>query len=143
MIMINNVRRLHLYLGLFFAPCILFFAFTGALQTFGLHESRKDHSYVPPAWIATLARVHKDQRLGDHARKPLVPSDAGLPREREQSAGQEHLVLLKWFVLFMSLGLIISTALGIYMSFAYNRNRIVLWSLLVSGILLPLLFLLV
>jgi hypothetical protein len=141
--MITNIRRLHLYLGLFFAPSILFFAFTGALQTLGLHESRKGQSYVPPAWIATLAHVHKDQRLGDLAREPVVPADAGQPRAGEHPAGPHRLALLKWFVLVMSLGLSISTALGIYMSFAYNRHRIVLWSLLVSGVLLPLLFLLV
>src|SRR5438309_1581798 len=58
----KTIRQLHLYLGLFFAPSIIFFAFTGALQTFSLHENKHpgDHH---PQWIATLASVHKDQEL--------------------------------------------------------------------------------
>jgi uncharacterized iron-regulated membrane protein len=60
--MIKAARQLHLYLGLFFAPSIIFFAFTGSLQTFSLHENKHpgDHN---PEWIATLASVHKDQVL--------------------------------------------------------------------------------
>ena len=63
----KQIRQFHLYLGTFFAPVIFFFAFSDALQTFGLHESEKDGSYNAPAWIATMAQVHKDQRLeGEH-----------------------------------------------------------------------------
>ena len=34
---LKQARQWHLYLGTFFAPSILFFALTGALQLFGLH----------------------------------------------------------------------------------------------------------
>ena len=34
------VRLTHLYLGVFIAPAIVFFAFTGALQTLSFHVKR-------------------------------------------------------------------------------------------------------
>ena len=52
-------RKIHLYIGVFIAPALLFFAFTGALQTFNLHEAHAGSDYKPPAWIATLAQIHK------------------------------------------------------------------------------------
>jgi len=56
----KQIRQLHLYMGTLFAPAILFFAFTGALQTFGLHEGARGSNSTPPAWIAQLAQVHKN-----------------------------------------------------------------------------------
>jgi hypothetical protein len=55
------LRKLHLYIGVFLSPALLFFAFTGALQTFSFHEAHAGSDYKPPAWIATLAQIHKKQ----------------------------------------------------------------------------------
>jgi hypothetical protein len=65
-----TIRRWHSYLGLLIAPSVVFFALTGALQLFGLHESRG--SYKPPALIEMLGSVHKDQvfALGHHGGPP-------------------------------------------------------------------------
>jgi hypothetical protein len=46
---LKSIRTMHGYLGLFFAPTILFFAITGGLQMFGLHETARGSSYVPPS----------------------------------------------------------------------------------------------
>ena len=70
-----NFRKLHRYLGVFFTPAILFFAFTGALQTFGLHESKQRGEPPPVAWIAALASVHKDQHL-PQPRRAAAPRKA-------------------------------------------------------------------
>jgi hypothetical protein len=43
------IRLVHRYSGLFFALTILFFAITGGLQMFGLHETSRGSSYVPSA----------------------------------------------------------------------------------------------
>ena len=59
----SSLRQIHLFLGCFFAPLLAFFAFTGILQALKLHEARKGESYQPPAWIKSLALVHKDQHL--------------------------------------------------------------------------------
>lgn len=44
---------------------------------------------------------------------------------------------LKWFFLATSLGLVATTLLGIYMAFKYNRSRIIVWSLLLAGTVIP------
>ena len=68
---IKAMRNVHLYLGVFFAPLLIFFLISGCWQTFGLHEAKKDGSYAPPAIIKALSSVHKDQRWAmDHSKKP-------------------------------------------------------------------------
>jgi hypothetical protein len=63
---LKYLRLVHLYTGVFIAPALLFFAFTGALQTFSLHETTRGSSYKPPAWAVMLAEIHKRQT-------PIVP----------------------------------------------------------------------
>jgi hypothetical protein len=53
---LKYTRLTHLYIGVFISPALLFFAFTGALQTFSLHETTRGSSYKPPAWAVTLGR---------------------------------------------------------------------------------------
>src|SRR6201999_811430 len=54
------VRKTHMYFGLFISPALLFFAFTGAVQTLSLHEAAGS-SYKPPAILAQLGQLHKKQ----------------------------------------------------------------------------------
>ena len=39
----------------------------------------------------------------------------------------------KWFFVAISVGLIATTLLGIYMPFKYNRSRVTVWGLLTPG----------
>ncbi len=150
----RRVQQLHLWLGTLFAPMIIFFALTGALQTFGLHEGSGSS-----ALIATLAQIHKNQRLGG-GRPPgpppgfAPPSSAGAgdsgrgtnpqqgepPAQRPEGArapqGPSPLPL-KIFVALMSVGLIVTTSLGIWMAFKYSKNKAIVWALLAAGIFLP------
>ena len=149
----KRVQQLHLWLGTLFAPLIIFFSLSGALQTLGLHEQEKSGGHTP-AWIAEFASVHKDQQLaqgegqrrrpppganpasGPNARRAGAPEG---PRPEGESKGRGASPWpLKWFIVLMSLGLITTTALGIYMAFKYSRNKAVVWGLLAAGILLPL-----
>jgi hypothetical protein len=151
--MLKNIRQLHLYLGTFFAPLIIFFALTGAAQTFGLHE--KGSGFVPQ-WIAKLAQVHIHQRVGS----PPRPKPEAGEREKPQSAAAEarptearptearpsppkpkSSAAFKWLVLLMSLGLVTTTILGIIMAFKYNRDRRLVWGMLIAGTVLPILLL--
>src|SRR6201996_2855145 len=91
-------RKTHLYFGLFISPALLFFAFTGAVQTLSLHEAAGS-SYKPPAVLAELGQLHKKQTTvlpvrkapeggaareaghgdhghGDHAAQPSAPQQA-------------------------------------------------------------------
>jgi hypothetical protein len=65
------MRRFHLFIGVFIAPSILFFAGTGALQLFSLHEAHG--SYEPPSVIEALAKVHKDQMIDVEKHAPDEP----------------------------------------------------------------------
>ena len=84
---LRATRLTHLYLGVFTAPALLFFAFTGALQTFSLHETTRGSSYKPPAWAVTLGQIHKKQTPVVPVRKPPVPEAAGGVRRGEGGAG--------------------------------------------------------
>ena len=143
---LQQIRKIHLYLGLLFAPSIIFFSFSGSLQLFGLHEAARGSSSQPPRWIATMAQVHKDQNL--EVRTPPPPSARGpAPSPRPSSPAEPKKsrspLPLKIFFLFMAVGMIITASLGIVMAFRYNRDRRVIWALLTAGVVLPLLLLLI
>jgi len=140
-------RNLHLYIGTFIAPALLFFAFTGALQTFSLHETTQGSTYKPPAWIATLAQIHKKQtsiipvrKLRPDATPQQIPkhekAQASTLPEAPQPKPKTHLPL-KIFFLLVAIGLFTSTLTGIYMAYKYNRNKLVITALLVAGIVVP------
>jgi hypothetical protein len=57
---LKYVRLSHLYIGVFIAPAVIFFALTGAVQTFNLHKTGERKGYSPPRILAVLARIHKD-----------------------------------------------------------------------------------
>lgn len=138
------VRQIHLYVGVFIAPALLFFAFTGGLQVFSLHETTRGSDYRPPAWLMTLAQVHKKQTTFVPARKPPAPSsvvaNAAAPvqaRPEMPRTEAKNLLPLKVFFAFVALGLFVSTLLGLYMAYRYTRNRVLVTVLLLAGVALP------
>jgi hypothetical protein len=134
-----SIRTWHTYLGILIAPSVLFFALSGALQIFSLHEAHG--SYHPFPIVEKLASVHKDQvfALGEHHDEPPPPPDARPPapaaHEDEPAIGTP---LLKWFFLVVALGLATSTLLGLYMGLTHLRHRRTGWWLLVVGVAVPL-----
>ena len=129
------IRKLHFWLGVLFAPTIFFFALSGGLQILGLHEGRNASK-----WIAELALIHKDQQVtaAERPHRPQ-PTDAVPMHDPPPAAKPHRSPLLIVFFLLMSVGLMLSTVLGVYMAFAYKRDRRVIWSLLAAGVALPLL----
>jgi len=142
--MLKFVRLTHMYLGVFLAPSILFFAFTGALQSFSLHESHSAN-YTPPSWLVHMSQMHKNQTFHIPVRKPALPKPASAtpapkpiagpaaPTERDIHAPSP----MKFFFVFVALGLIVSTCLGLYMSYKFNRDKIAVTATLVAGIAIP------
>lgn len=137
----KKLRLLHRYMGLFFSPAILFFAFTGALQTFDLHSPNKSTGYVPPAWLVEMAQLHKKQTLNltKAKGKPTQAEPVSDEAAADKKAGspRKSALPLKWFVVLMSLGLIATTLLGIYMAFCFGEAPRVIWGMLAAGTLLP------
>ena len=115
---IKVMRNIHLYLGVFFAPLLLFFIISGSMQTFNLHEASKDGSYKPPAIIKSFSDVHKDQRWGEGKTAP------------------KSSVPFRWLVILMSVGILATTILGIVMAFKYTKGWIV-WTCLFLGFVIP------
>ena len=117
----KTLRQLHLYLGVLFAPLLIFFAATGAWQLFGLHQNAKDGSYAAPAYLSAPAMIHK------HAHLPGTTKTAFTP--------------LRWFSLAASIGLIATTALGLVMAFRFTAKTARVWACLAAGTLVPVILL--
>jgi hypothetical protein len=159
------IRRWHTWLGVFIAPSVLFFAITGSLQLFSLHEAHGD--YHPPALFLQMGSLHKDQKLATP--KPPRPA-AAAPADAHDDADHDHdhadadhadadhdhagppaaatapgkpkqtpvnVLALKWLFLAVAIGLITSTSLGLWMALAYARDKRLLWFALAAGIVLP------
>jgi hypothetical protein len=147
------VRQLHLYLGVFIAPAVLFFAFTGALQSLNLHETTPGRSYKPAAWIVTLAQVHKKQTTVVPVRKPRpeastkrdadAPSQSinPTPKAPVPEPARPNPLPMKLFFVLVAIGLVTSTFSGLFMSYQYNRSKLAIIGLFLAGILVPLLLL--
>jgi hypothetical protein len=161
-------RTVHLYLGVFTAPALLFFAITGGLQTFSLHETTRGSSYTPPAWLATVALLHKKQTITAPPKRSrpaetlvrVVAPDAGAVASAptgvtiaaparpagEKSAAPDHgdgvpkknLLPMKIFFALVAVALALSTLTGIYMAYRYSRKPRLISSLLALGVLVPL-----
>ncbi len=169
---LRTLRFIHLYLGVFVAPALIFFAFTGALQTFGLHESSRGSTYTPPRWAVVLAQIHKKQIAVIPERKPtpnrpaigkVLPMSvegaapaysAGNAAERPVSAFaatpsipapqlKHHPLPLKIFFLLVCILLVTSTLTGIAMAYKYRRGSLVIAGLLLAGIVIPLVLIVV
>ncbi len=158
-------RTVHLYLGVFMVPALLFFAITGGLQTFSLHETTRGSSYTPPAWLATLALLHKKQTTvapPRRARPPeaatpsgvsaavagsALPSDSAAlpssgPSDRDSGPRKKNLLPMKIFFALVSISLCLSTLTGLYMAYRYSRRPLLVSGILLAGVVVPSLLLL-
>jgi hypothetical protein len=141
-----GIRQWHSYIGLFIAPSVLFFALSGAVQLFSLHEAHGH--YRPFALIEKLSSVHKDQvfELGHHQAAPEPDADAGKSADSPKPAGAKEdddktglsTLLLKGFFLLVALCLTVSTALGLWMGLMQIRRKGIAWLLVIAGVVVPL-----
>jgi len=167
--MLKILRQIHLYIGIFISPMLLFFALTGAMQTFSLHETGRGSDYKPPMWIVTLAQLHKNQNVIVKPKKPAPPAAAAAarpdktdkPKPDAAVAGgpraavavpaqppapptppkpKSHLPM-KIFFLLVALGLFTSTLTGIYMAYRFGRSKLLVTGLLLAGVVVPLVLL--
>lgn len=141
---LKSFRTLHLYFGVFTAPALLFFAFTGALQNVNLREVARGSDHKPPAWIASFAPMHKKQGFDVPVkREPPKPSVANADAVPKASAPvTRNPWLMKIFFILVSLSLTLSTATGIYMGWRRTRNRRRYGATLAAGVVVPALLLL-
>lgn len=138
---IKNLKTLHRYLGLLFAPSILFFAFSGGLQVFNLHKPDKTSGYIPPTWVLEMAQVHKSQTLSISKKTTkTAQADSGTAdpeTDKHSTQVTKSKLPLQIFFAVMSAGLMITTLLGIYMAFPYGGKPWLIWSSLLAGTAIP------
>lgn len=130
--LMRRLRQLHLYLGVFFAPTLLFFTFTGMVQTFDFHEP-ENH---PATWLKVAAQLHKKQAL---PRPRPASAPRGGPRREEGTKPPATPSSLKIFVGLMAIALLASTLIGIWIAVAMRATRWIALAVLALGTVLPVL----
>jgi len=116
----RRLRQLHLLLGCFFAPFLIYFALSGAWQTLSWNEA--DKKDAPQNVYSQLSTPHIYQTM-----------PGGIPKiERSH--------MFKWFAVLMSLGFVATAVLGVYMAWRMAAQR--RWAIvcLVAGVVLPMAF---
>ena len=114
------VRRIHMYLGCFFAPLLLFYVLTGWYQT--VNHDRLKSPADAESLTQKLRTIHVDQ---------IYPTSHEL---RHPSSPW----LFQWLVVAMSVALVATVILGVILAFRSTRHTWPVWVSLVLGILLPL-----
>jgi hypothetical protein len=153
--LLKPLRSLHLYLGVFTAPALLFLAFTGGMQSVTLHEASRGSDYKPPAWLAAIAHMHKKQSFDVPVKRPrpkvaganagalagtqAVPGPASKPSPATRKRNPWP---MKGFFVLVSSSLLLSTLTGVYMGWRCARNRRRYGATLAAGIVVPMLLLL-
>jgi hypothetical protein len=115
------LRRLHLYLGVFFTPLLVFYIASGWYQT--VNVDRRKGLGEAEGIVDKLVSVHVDQ---------VYPT--------ERAVGWEP-GPFRVLVVLMSLALLTTIALGTVLAFRSTTRRWPVWLSLGLGILLPLLLL--
>lgn len=148
---LKSIRIIHRYLGLFFAPTILFFAITGGLQMFGLHETARGSSYVPPNILVHLSQLHKKGTLSLPSRKLAPPNSAKLdvakpdspkvettkPTQTSPAAPQPNSLPMKVFFAATALALAVSTCTGLIMGWKYAPRKSIVLLTVAAGVVIP------
>ena len=115
----RQLRRLHTYLGCFFAPLLLFYVLTGWYQTV-VHNRLKSPGDAE-TFLQRMRTVHVDQVY---------------PTNREFSHPSSPKIF-QALVVVMAIALVTTILLGIILAFRSVRNRWLIGVSLGLGILVP------
>lgn len=143
------VRRVHLWLSVFFAPSIVFFAVSGLVLLSGWHEG--EGGAAPSGLAVRLAQVHRSQSYQLPPPRPRppqpsadrVPDNLGVDRAAARAtppprARPHRSAALKLFFTLMTLALTATTVLGVAIAWSFRKERRVIASALAAGALVPL-----
>jgi hypothetical protein len=117
---LRSLRQWHHYIGVFLAPAILFFSFSGLIQVLGWQDLRNP----PPAgWVSAIAGIHKHQMLP----KPRPAEPERKPGAAPPAADDDHdhggLGPLKIFALLVAIGLFTTTLIGLTIALGTRAMR--------------------
>lgn len=111
------IRQLHLYLGCFFAPLLIFYVATGWYQTF--QTDRRKNPAEAETLVSKLVAVHTDQ---------IYPASF---------ANSWSPLLFKILVVIMSVALLLAVALGVVLAFRVLKRKWIVWASLGMGVAVP------
>lgn len=117
--MLKIIRRLHLYLGCFFTPLLLFFVLSGWYQT--VNPERLKSPSEAESLAQKLRTVHVDQ---------IYPSEYEIVKPSNPK-------FFQWLIISMSLAATVTMALGVVLAFRTLKKKWLLWLCLVAGFLVP------
>ena len=124
---------------MFFAPTIIFFAFSGVMQVFKLHEAYRAIPGAQGDWIAWMSQVHKEAALIPPRAAPAQPPQAeGRPPTEPR---KERSSAFKWFAALMGISLIGASLAGLYIAYGYPSRRKAFFATLAAGIVMPIILL--
>jgi hypothetical protein len=130
---VTSLRIWHAGISAFIAPMLLFFALSGSLQIFDLHEAHG--TYVPSKVLSAIGRLHKDQILAPvPPRPPQLGSKKPPTPESPPPAGTAALKIL-FFI--EAMGLVITTLIGIWVGVTHPKYARRTWILLGLGVVIP------
>lgn len=132
------LRRIHLWLGCLFAPVLIFFAITGALQTLGWTNWVTKATPVPA--LPAAQRVIVEMSQGHVAsRWPFVEDADGDLEYRPFSLvkGDAKTLPYSLFVTLMAFGLVTTAGLGVWMAYRFGGSAKIVTVLLAAGIVAP------
>lgn len=138
-----SIRTWHTYLGVLIAPSVIFFALTGAIQLFSLHEAHG--TYAPPPLLEKLSSLHKDQIFGEkeqheeeQPKAGAAPGDHETPPARgDNETKSTGTVLLKSYFLLVAVALTTSTLFGLWMGLTHIKHKRTCRWLLGVGLVIP------
>lgn len=113
------LRRLHLYLGCFFAPLLLFYLLTGWYQT--LNPNRLKSPSEAETLLQKFRVVHSDQ---------IFPSENELDKPSSPKKYQALVVV-------MSIASTVMILIGLVLAFKTLRSQWPVWVSLTLGVVLP------
>lgn len=112
------MRRIHLFLNVFFSPLLLMFILTGWWQTVATDEEQEQTGGVFHDLIKKFSEVHTDSHF-------------------PKAGGHPHEWVMKTLVVAMCVALVLSIALGLGLAWQTMKNK---WSVGLAftlGILIP------
>lgn len=113
------LRRIHLYLGVLYAPLLLFFLASGWYQV--LNPDRLKSPSEAETWVQKSRVIHTDQIFI----RDSDPTRIASPR------------LFQWLLHGMAAALILATLVGLVLAFRSVKPRWPVWTALALGIALP------
>jgi len=137
---LRSLRQWHHYIGVFLAPAILFFAFSGLLQVIGWQDQRDP---PPPGWVSAIAGIHKHQMLPKP--RPAQPErkTGGAPVAADDDHDHGGFTPLKIFALLIAIGLFTTTLIGLTIALGTRAMRRQSLIALGLGIVVPLVLLVI